>query len=42
MEKNKYRARTDEAKSFEYQKGKGRVNLPITLSKIYTNNNKQY
>ena len=37
----------DKAKSFEDQKGKGYVNLPIALSKIYTNNsskriNKQY
>ena len=30
--------RTDKAKSFEDQKGKGHVNLPIALSKIYTNN----
>ena len=28
----------DKAKSFEDQKGKGYVNLPIALSKIYTNN----
>ena len=27
-----------QAKSFEDQKGKGYVNLPIALSKIYTNN----
>ena len=37
-EKDKGRVRTDEAKSFEDQKGKGHVNLPIALSKIYTNN----
>ena len=30
--------KTDQAKSFEDQKGKGYVNLPIALSKIYTNN----
>ena len=30
--------RTDKAKSFEDQKGKGLVNLLIALSKIYTNN----
>ena len=31
--------KTSEAKSFEDQKGKGYVDLPIALSKIYTNNN---
>ena len=31
--------RADEARSFKDQKGKGHVNLPILLSKIYTNNN---
>ena len=31
--------KTSEAKSFEDQKGKGYVDLPILLSKIYTNNN---
>ena len=30
--------RTDQAKSFKDQKGSGYVNLPILLSKIYTNN----
>ena len=30
--------KNDQAKSFEDQKGKGYVNLPIALSKIYTNN----
>ena len=30
--------KTSEAKSFKDQKGKGYVNLPISLSKIYTNN----
>ena len=32
------RIKTSKAKSFEDQKGKGYVNLLITLSKIYTNN----
>ena len=36
--KDKDRIRTDQAKFFKYRKGKARVNLPITLSKIYTNN----
>ena len=36
--KDKNRIRTDQAKSFKDQKGKGHVNLPIALSKIYTNN----
>ena len=30
--------KTSEAKSFKDQKGKGYVNLPNSLSKIYTNN----
>ena len=30
---------TDKARSFKDQKGKGYVNLPILLSKAYTNNN---
>ena len=30
--------KTNKAKSFEDQKGKGYVDLPIALSKIYTNN----
>ena len=30
--------KTSKAKSFKDQKGKGHVNLPIALSKIYTNN----
>ena len=30
--------KTSEAKSFKDQKGKGYVDLPIALSKIYTNN----
>ena len=37
--KDKEKIKTDQAKSFEDQKGKGYVNLPIALSKIYTNNN---
>ena len=37
-EKDKDRIRTDQAKSFKDQKGKGHANLPIALSKIYTNN----
>ena len=36
--KDKEKIKTDEVKSFEDQKGKGYVNLPIALSKIYTNN----
>ena len=36
--KDKEKIKTDEVKSFEHQKGKGYVNLPIALSKIYTNN----
>ena len=36
--KDKDRIRTDQEKSFKDQKGKGHVNLPIALSKIYTNN----
>ena len=35
---DKEKIKTDQAKSFEDQKGKGYVNLPIALSKIYTNN----
>ena len=35
---SKSKKRADQAKSFKDQKGKGRVNLPIALSKIYTNN----
>ena len=34
--KDKEKIKTDEVKSFEDQKGKGYVNLPISLSKIYT------
>ena len=37
--KDKEKIKTDQAKSFEDQKGKGYVNLPIALSKIHTNNN---
>ena len=36
--KDKERIKTDQAKSFKDQKGKGHINLPIALSKIYTNN----
>ena len=36
--KDKEKIKTDQAKSFEDRKGKGYVNLPIALSKIYTNN----
>ena len=36
--KDKEKIKTDQAKSFEDQKGKGYVNLAIALSKIYTNN----
>ena len=36
--KGKEKIKTDQLKSFEDQKGKGYVNLPIALSKIYTNN----
>ena len=36
--KDKEKIKTDQAESFEDQKGKGYVNLPIALSKIYTNN----
>ena len=36
--KDKEKIKTDQAKSLEDQKGKGYVNLPIALSKIYTNN----
>ena len=35
---SKSKKRTDQAKSFKDQKGKGHVNLPIILSKIYTDN----
>ena len=35
---SKSKKRTDQAKSFKDQKGKGHVNLPISLSKIYANN----
>ena len=37
-EDTRSRIRTDQAKSFKDQKGSGYVNLPILLSKIYTNN----
>ena len=35
----KDRIKADEARSFKDQKGKGYVDLPILLSKMYTNNN---
>ena len=36
--KKSSKIKTSKVKSFEDQKGKGYVNLPIALSKIYTNN----
>ena len=36
--KDKDKIRTDKARSFKHQEGKGYVNLPILLSKIFTNN----
>ena len=33
-----YEKNKNQVKSFKDQKGKGHVNLPIALSKIYTNN----
>ena len=38
IEKKSSKIRTSEAKSFEDQKGKGYIDLPFALSKIYTNN----
>ena len=38
IEKKPNKIKTSKAKSFEDQKGKGYVDLPIALSKIYTNN----
>ena len=38
IEKKTSKIKTSEAKSFEDQKGKGYVDLPTALSKIYTNN----
>ena len=35
---SKSKKRTDQAKFFKDQKGKGHINLPIALSKMYTNN----
>ena len=35
---SKSKKRIDQAKSFKDQKGKGHVNLPTALSKMYTNN----
>ena len=37
-ENTRSRIRTDQAKSFKDQKGSAYVDLPILLSKIYTNN----
>ena len=36
--KKSSKIKTNKVKSFKDQKGKGHVNLPISLSKIYTNN----
>ena len=36
--KKSSKIKTSKAKYFKDQKGKGHVNLPIALSKIYTNN----
>ena len=38
IKKKLSKIKTSKAKSFKDQKGKGHVNLPIALSKIYTNN----
>ena len=38
IRKKSSKIKTSKAKSFKDQKGKGHVNLPIALSKIYTNN----
>ena len=38
FKKKSSKIKTSKAKSFKYQKGRGYVNLPIALSKIYTNN----
>ena len=38
IKKKSSKIKTSKAKSFKDQKGKGHVNLPIALSKIYTNN----
>ena len=40
-EKGKGRVRTDEAKSFEDQKGKGYLDLPILWSKLNINSSKE-
>ena len=40
-EKEKGRVRTDKAKSFEDQKGKEYVDLPILLSKLNINSSKE-
>ena len=38
LKKKSSKIKTSKAKSFKDQKGRGYVNLPIALSKIYTNN----
>ena len=38
IKKNPSKIKTSKARSFKDQKGKGHVNLPIDLSKMYTNN----
>ena len=40
-EKDKGKVRTDEAKPFEDQKGKGYADLPILLSKLNINSSKE-
>ena len=37
IKKKSSKGKTSKAKSFKDQKGKGDINLPIALSKIYTN-----
>ena len=39
LKKKSSKVKTSKAKSFKGQKGKGYINLPILLSKIYSNNN---
>ena len=41
IENTKSKIKTSKAKSFKDQKAKGYVNLPILLSKAYTNNNSE-
>ena len=40
-EKDKGRVRTDKTKTFEDQKGKGYIDLPILLSKLNINSSKE-